>query len=59
MLDSLGESADPARLVHHATEANDVGAIVAAFGKFRDGPWDVPRPVSPGTTNLANTNSNT
>ena len=28
VLDSLGESADPARLVHHATEANDVDAIV-------------------------------
>ncbi|MCU1358914.1 MAG: transcriptional regulator, LuxR family, partial [Ilumatobacteraceae bacterium] len=28
VLDSLDESADPARFVHHATEAEDVGAIV-------------------------------
>ena len=28
VLVSLGESADPARLVHHATEANDVDAIL-------------------------------
>ena len=28
VLDALGESAEPARLVHHATEADDVDAIV-------------------------------
>lgn len=28
VLDALGESADPARLIHHATEAGDIDAIV-------------------------------
>ena len=39
ILDALTDSAEPARLVHHATEANDVDAIIRFAPERRERQW--------------------